>query len=166
MPLLIDIPQQILSLHSITNECLVQYPISTAKNGPGEKNGSFKTPRGRHTIAEKIGENMPIFTVFSARKPTGEIFSEALAKQFPHRDWILTRILWLAGAEPGVNCAGDVDTQSRLIYIHGTNDEKNIGTPHSQGCIRMRNADVIELFDRVLVGEVVVISEFSLLGAV
>ncbi|OGT40985.1 MAG: peptidase, partial [Gammaproteobacteria bacterium RIFCSPHIGHO2_12_FULL_40_19] len=118
----------------------------------GEKKGSYQTPRGHHIICEKIGADLPIFTVFQARKPTGEIFSPELEKQFPDRDWILSRILWLAGTEAGVNCGGDVDTQQRFIYIHGTNDEKNMGTPNSHGCIRMRNSDVIELFDRVILG--------------
>lgn len=153
--ILINIPIQKLYLKDLNDVILAEYPISTALNGVGEKNGSNQTPRGKHIIAEMIGDKMPIFTVFSSRKPTGEIFSEKLLKQFPDRDWILSRILWLAGTEPGKNSGGDVDTKSRYIYIHGTNDEKNIGTPNSHGCIRMRNQDVIDLFDAVKVGDVV-----------
>ncbi len=153
MTILIHIPSQTLQLNNANNITIAEYPISTALKGPGEKNGSHQTPRGEHIICEKIGDNMPIFTVFSARIPTGEIFNEALSQQFPKRDWILSRILWLSGIEAGINCGGDVDTKARFIYIHGTNDEKNIGTPNSHGCIRMINTDMIDLFDRVRVGE-------------
>lgn len=155
----INTAKQIISLKNAINEIIAEYPISTGKNGLGEKQGSEKTPRGKHIICEKIGENMPIFTVFRARVPTGEIYSAALEKQFPDRDWILSRILWLSGTEAGFNYGGDVDTKSRFIYIHGTNDEKNIGVPNSHGCIRMRNQDVIALFDQVSVSEVVLINE-------
>lgn len=153
----VNINTQTLFLKSSDGNIIARYPISTAKNGAGEISGSEKTPRGKHVICEKIGENRPIFTVFRARQPTGEIYSEALEKVFPNRDWILSRILWLSGIEAGFNCGGDVDTKSRFIYIHGTHDEKNIGVPNSHGCIRMRNQDVMELFDRVSVGEGVLI---------
>lgn len=158
MSIRIDISQQKLYLKNIDDSIIAEYPISTALNGVGEKNGSQQTPRGRHIICEMIGDKMPIFTVFSARKPTGEIFSPELEKQFPNRDWILSRILWLSGTEVGFNCGGDVDTKSRYIYIHGTNDEKNIGTPNSHGCVRMRNQDVIHLFNSVKIGENVLIT--------
>ncbi|PIZ04987.1 MAG: L,D-transpeptidase [Gammaproteobacteria bacterium CG_4_10_14_0_8_um_filter_38_16] len=147
--ILINVSQQTLSLKNANEKIIATYSISTALKGVGEKNGSHQTPRGKHVICEMIGANRPIFTVFSARKPTGEIFSPELAKQFPNRDWILSRILWLAGCELGKNAGGDVDTKSRYIYIHGTDDEANIGTPNSHGCIRMRNKDIIELFDLV-----------------
>jgi L,D-transpeptidase YbiS len=153
--ILIDVAKQLLQLRNADNALLAEYPISSALKGVGEKQGSYQTPRGRHVIGEKIGENMPIFTVFSARKPTGEIFSEALSSQYPDRDWILSRILWLEGVEEGVNRGNDVDSRSRYIYIHGTNEENYIGVPRSHGCIRMRNADVIDLFDRVSVGDAV-----------
>lgn len=155
--ILIDIAKQLLQLRNADDILLAEYPISSALKGVGEKQGSYQTPRGRHVIAEKIGENMPIFTVFSARKPTGEIFSDALSSQYPDRDWILSRILWLEGVEEGVNRGGDVDSRSRYIYIHGTNEENDIGVPRSHGCIRMRNVDVIDLFDRVSVGDAVLI---------
>ena len=153
MTIYIDIAKQTLFLKNANDEIIAKYLISTAKNGVGEKTGSYQTPRGQHVICEKIGADLPIFTVFHARKPTGEIFSAVLEKQFPNRDWILSRILWLSGVEIGVNCGDDIDTKNRFIYIHGTSDEKNIGIPNSHGCIRMRNVDVIDLFDRVILGE-------------
>lgn len=157
--IIIDTKTQQLFLKNTADKMIAQYPISSAKNGLGEKQGSEKTPRGKHIVVEKIGEDKPIFTVFRARVPTGELYSAELEKQFPDRDWILSRILWLSGTEAGFNCGGDVDTKSRYIYIHGTNDEKNIGIPNSHGCIRMRNQDVIALFDQVSVEEVVLINE-------
>lgn len=129
-----------------------QYPVSTAANGPGEQSGSYCTPRGRHRVAEKIGADMPLGTAFKARVPTGEIWTPELDAENPGRDWILTRILWLEGLELGRNKGGNVDTHDRYIYIHGTHEEHRIGTPASHGCIRMRNADVAELFDLVKVG--------------
>ncbi len=135
-----------------------QYPVSTAAKGTGEESGSFRTPRGRHRIAEKIGAGMPLGTAFKARVPTGEIWTPELNAENPGRDWILTRILWLEGLEPGKNRGGNVDTHDRYIYIHGTHEEHKIGTPASHGCIRMKNADVAELFDLVRVGTEVRIS--------
>ena len=130
---------------------LRQYPISTARNGAGELEGSFCTPRGAHRIAQKIGEGAPLFAVFKARVATGEIWTPQLEAEEPGRDWILSRILWLDGLEPGKNQGGDVDSHARYIYIHGTNEEDKIGTPVSHGCIRMRNADVAALYDLVAV---------------
>jgi L,D-transpeptidase YbiS len=135
-----------------------QYPVSTAANGPGEQSGSYCTPRGRHRIAEKIGAGAPLFLAFKARESTGEIWTPELDAANPGRDWILTRILWLEGLEPGRNQGGTVDSHDRYIYIHGTNEEHKLGTPASHGCIRMRNADVAELFDLVKVGTEVRIS--------
>lgn len=129
-----------------------EYPVSTAKNGLGEQCGSYCTPRGRHRIAEKIGAGQPMYAVFKARVPTGEIWSRDLAAEHPGRDWILTRIFWLEGLEPGKNRGGEVDTHDRYIYIHGTDEEHLIGQPVSHGCIRMRNADVAELFNLVETG--------------
>jgi hypothetical protein len=133
--------------------------VSTAKNGVGETNGSECTPRGKHIIRAKIGAQAPINTVFRARRPTGEIFSEALKNEFPQRDWILTRILWLSGTEVGKNRLGDVDTMRRYIYIHGCPDSDKMGVPSSHGCIKMRNQDIIELFSRVAAGTTVIINE-------
>ena len=128
------------------------FPVSTSRYGPGEREGSLKTPRGRHQIRAKIGAGCPPGTVFVGRRPTGEIYSEALARAHPERDWILTRILWLSGLEPGANRLGEVDTMRRYIYIHGMPDSEPCGVPGSIGCIRMLNGDLIELFDRVEVG--------------
>jgi L,D-transpeptidase YbiS len=129
-----------------------EYPVSTARNGPGEVVDSECTPRGRHRIAEKIGAGCPLDTVFVARRPTGEQWSAELAAAHPGRDWILTRILWLEGLEPGFNSGGECDTKARYIYIHGTPASTALGRPGSRGCIRMRNTDIVELFDQVEVG--------------
>ncbi len=142
------------------NEWLIrQFSVSTAAKGAGEQNGSFQTPRGRHLIAEKIGEDAPMYAAFRGRKQTGEIWTSQLGTADPQRDWILSRILWLAGCEPGKNQGGNVDTQARYIYIHGTHAEDRIGTPCSHGCIRMNNADVIDVFDLVETGTAVDIIE-------
>jgi len=135
------------------------YPVSTAAGGAGEHNGSLQTPRGWHVVRARIGEGAPVGTVFRARRPTGEIYQEALGRRHPGRDWILTRILWLSGCEPGFNRLGDVDTMRRYIYIHGTPDDTVLGVAGSHGCIRMRNADIVALFDRVPVGTPVEIRE-------
>ena len=124
-----------------------QCQVSTALNGPGCEEGSGKTPFGSHYIRAKIGANEPINSVFVGRRATGEIYSSALSKQFPKRDWILTRILWLCGNEIGVNRLGNVDSMSRYIYIHGTPDTEPMGVPKSHGCVRMRNNDVLRVFD-------------------
>ena len=136
---------------------IAEYPVSTAANGAGEREGSFCTPRGRHVIRARIGDGCPPGTVFVGRRPTGERYGPELRDRHPGRDWILTRILWLSGCEPGRNRLGSVDTMRRYIYIHGTPDDVELGRPGSHGCIRMANADVIDLFDRVAVGTPVVI---------
>lgn len=133
--------------------------VSTAKNGPGELNGSECTPRGRHVVRASIGAGCPENTVFRARRPTGEIYSPELRRRYPQRDWILTRILWLSGTEPGRNRLGNVDTMRRYVYIHGCPDEDVMGIPSSHGCVKMRNQDVIDLFDRVAAGTPVHIEE-------
>jgi len=136
-----------------------RYQVSTSKLGAGERNGSFCTPRGRHVIRAKIGAGMPENSVFVERRPTGEIFTPELGGNFPGRDWILTRILWLSGCEVGLNRLGDVDTMRRFIYIHGSPDSVELGKPGSAGCIRMHNKDLLDLFERVQVGDEVLISE-------
>lgn len=128
------------------------YRISSAKNGVGQEKGSFCTPLGKHIIRAKIGTGQPINTVFIKRRPTGEIYTPDLGARYPGRDWILTRILWLSGCEPGFNRLGSVDTMRRYIYIHGSPDNINMDKPGSIGCIRMFNADLLELFDLVDVG--------------
>jgi L,D-transpeptidase YbiS len=150
----IHLPTQTLGLWR-RGECLASYPISTARNGPGEQSGSGCTPRGRHRIRIKIGAGAPENAVFVGRRPTGEVWSPELAARYPERDWILTRILWLSGCEPGRNRGGACDTLRRFIYIHGTPDSEPMGVPRSHGCIRMRNRDLLELFDRVDVGTTV-----------
>ncbi len=126
-----------------------RYSVSTAKNGFGEKNGSFCTPRGRHIVRAKIGAGQRLNSVFVRRRPTGEIWSPELHERYPGRDWILTRILWLSGCEPGKNRLGDVDTMRRYIYIHGSHDLAEMGKPGSIGCVRMRSPDIVELFELV-----------------
>jgi L,D-transpeptidase YbiS len=141
--ILIDLDKQQLTFQGKT------YSVSTAKKGAGEKNGSFCTPRGRHIVRAKIGAGQPPGTVFVRRRPTGELWSPELDAKYPGRDWILTRILWLSGREPGKNRLGDVDTMRRYIYIHGSPDRAEMGKPGSIGCVRMHNKDIVELFDLV-----------------
>lgn len=141
------------------DEQVACWTVSTAKNGAGEREGSGCTPRGQHYIRACIGAGMPEGAVYIGRRFTGEIYSRQLAAQFPARDWILTRILWLSGREPGVNRLGNVDTMRRYIYIHGTPDTEPMGVPLSHGCIRMRNSDLIALFDQVCAGVPVLIEE-------
>jgi lipoprotein-anchoring transpeptidase ErfK/SrfK len=148
----IDVAAQTLTLKDAQGRILMQTRISTARNGVGEENGSEKTPRGAHYIRARIGAGLPADAVLVSRRPTGEIYSPSLRAAFPNRDWILTRILWLCGLEPGNNRLGIVDTMRRYIYIHGCPDEDPMGVPGSRGCIKMRNSEIIELFDRVVPG--------------
>lgn len=153
----IDLTQQRLRVHG-AGGVTAEYPVSTARNGPGECMNSECTPRGQHVIAAKIGADAPRNAVFVGRVATGEIYSPAFAAtQPPGRDWILTRILWLSGCEPGFNQGGERDTYARYIYLHGTPDETPLGQPGSRGCVRMRNADIIALFAQVEVGTPVTI---------
>ncbi len=155
----ISIARQLLVLKGENGEEVMRFSVSTAKNGAGELRGSNCTPRGRHIIRAKIGAGQPVNTVFVGRRPTGEVWTPELAERFPHRDWILTRILWLSGCEPGHNRLGPVDTMRRYIYIHGSPDSVSMGAPGSIGCVRMRNEDIVRLFDRVLPGTAVEITE-------
>ncbi len=152
----VDISKQTMTVRK-GGEVIKSYSISTGKNGAGEMRDTGKTPRGRHIIRAKIGAGAPENAVFVARRHTGEIYTPALRTQFPDRDWILTRIFWLSGLEPGKNRLGDVDTMRRYIYIHGSPDDVAMGSPGSKGCIRMRNQDVVELFDLVPVGSEITI---------
>lgn len=140
-------------------ETTTVYPVSTARNGPGERRGSGCTPRGWHRIRIKIGAGLPSDTVFVGRRPTGEIYTPELALRHPERDWILTRILWMTGLESGYNRGGECDTLRRFIYIHGCPDAAPVGVPLSHGCIRMRNQDLLALFERVEAGDRVFIAE-------
>ena len=155
----ISIPAQTLTLFDDNGGQVARYAVSTAANGVGCVKNSGCTPLGAHIVRAKIGDGAAENTVFVGRRPTGELFTPALKLQFPERDWILTRILWLSGTEPGKNRLGNVDTMQRYIYIHGTPDDTKLGVPGSHGCVRMRNADLVELFDRVPVGTTVNISE-------
>lgn len=149
MKITVHIAGQQLELLDDAGRVVRRYAISTAEKGAGERCGSYCTPRGRHIIRARIGAGQPENTVFVRRRPTGEIYTPELGAQFPGRDWILTRILWLSGCEAGFNRLGENDTMRRYIYIHGTPDSTPLGTPMSHGCIRMRNADLLELFERV-----------------
>ena len=155
MKINIHMAAQQLELLDDAGKLLRRYSVSTAVNGAGEVCGSYCTPRGKHIIRAKIGAGQPENTVFVRRRPTGEIYTPELGQQFPERDWILTRILWLSGCEVGFNRLGENDTMRRYIYIHGTPDSAQLGVPGSHGCIRMRNADLLELFDLVPAGTVV-----------
>jgi predicted GNAT family N-acyltransferase len=149
MRIWISILSQYIELYDYNSVLIQRYPISTARNGAGEINGSYRTPRGRHIVRAKIGAGAPTNTVFARRRPTGELWTPEAAAANPDRDWILTRILWLSGTEPGFNRLGAVDTMRRYIYLHGSPDTVEMGVPGSIGCIRMRNRDIVELFDLV-----------------
>mgnify|MGYP001825885129 CR=1 FL=1 len=153
----VDVAQQRLRVKQ-SGLVLREYPVSTARNGVGQAGGSGCTPLGRHRVRIKIGAGMPLNTVFIGRRPTGETYTPELAARQPQRDWILTRILWLTGRDSGSNRGGTRDTLRRFIYIHGTPDSEPMGIPASHGCIRMRNRDLVELFDMVDNGTDVLIS--------
>ena len=158
LSLIVDVASQ--QLKCLLNGHVQQsYTIATGAKGVGEEKGSERTPRGWHTIRAKVGADAPLGAVFVGRRFTGEVYSTDLARAFPQRDWILTRILWLSGLEIGKNRRGTVDTLRRYIYIHGCPDESPLGSPASHGCVRMRNTDIVELFDHVVVGTKVHIVE-------
>lgn len=159
MRIKISIEKQTLTLYGARNKVLARYVISTAANGAGCEKNSGCTPLGKHIIRAKIGAGAPANAVFVGRRATGEICTPALMAEFPNRDWILTRILWLSGTEVGKNRLGNVDTMQRYIYIHGTPDSTEMGKIGSHGCVRMRNAEMTALFDAVPVGTTVEIVE-------
>jgi hypothetical protein len=154
----IDIARQHLWLRE-GDAVLMECPVSTARNGPGEVMDSECTPRGWHAVASRIGEGLPENSVLVARQPTGEVYAPDMRQRYPGRDWILTRILWLRGLEPGRNAGGRCDSQARYIYIHGAPDDVAMGKPGSRGCVRMRNLDVVQLFERVREGTPVLIRD-------
>jgi len=143
-------------------QLIMDVAVSTAKNGPGEIMHSECTPRGQHRVRARIGADAPVNAVFVGRRQTGELYTPILKQQQPERDWMLTRILWLCGTEPGYNRFGERDSMRRYIYIHGCPDEDPMGIPSSHGCVKMRNTEVIELFDRVPAGAQVIIQEGAL----
>ena len=155
----VSIADQTLTLFDDNDAVMKRYSVSTAAKGAGEQMGSYQTPRGRHRIRARIGDGLPLGAVLRGRRPTGEICTPELMAAQPGKDWILTRILWLCGEEQGFNRGGEVDTMRRYVYIHGTPDDTALGVPGSHGCIRMRNSDLVELFDRVPVGTPVLIRE-------
>jgi L,D-transpeptidase YbiS len=155
----VSLAAQSLKLLDDAGALLHRYSVSTSRNGAGELKDSFCTPRGRHIIRAKIGAGLAENTIFIGRRPSGETYTPALGERYPGRDWILTRILWLSGCEPGFNRLCNVDTMRRYIYIHGSPDSAKMGKPSSIGCIRMRNRDIIELFDQVAAGTPVDIAE-------
>lgn len=157
----ISIDEQRLQLLD-SGRVVMDVAVSTATNGAGEIMHSECTPRGEHRIRARIGAGAPANTVFVGRRATGELYTPALKQRYPDRDWMLTRILWLCGTEPGRNRFGDRDSMRRYIYIHGCPEEDAMGTPSSHGCVKMRNAEVIELFDRVAAGTRVLIQEAPL----
>jgi hypothetical protein len=131
----------------------IEFPVSTAKNGLGNKDGSFKTPTGLHRIHDLIGKEVPEGMIFVDRKETGKIWDGVKSED----GLILTRVITLDGCEDNINKGSDVDTLSRYIYIHGTDSEDLIGTPASRGCIGMKNKDIIELFKLCSKGMFVVV---------
>lgn len=141
------------------NKIIFHTPVSTAKNGVGERLNSGCTPRGQFVIYKKIGQNYPDNTVFVGRKPTGEIYTPTLGASAPTRDWILTRILWLTGLEQGKNLGGECDTLQRYIYLHGCPDSCVMGIPASHGCIRLSNKAITTVFNLAEEGTKVVIKE-------
>ena len=155
----VSIADQTLTLFDDNDAVMKRYSVSTAAKGAGEQMGSYQTPRGLHRIRARIGDGLPLGAVLRGRRPTGEICTPELMAAQPGKDWILTRILWLCGEEPGFNRGGEVDTMRRYVYIHGTPEDTELGVPGSHGCIRMRNTELVELFDRVPVGTPVLIRE-------
>lgn len=163
--LLVGVASQRLR-HYRGTRLLADYPVSTARNGVGETAGSECTPRGWHVVRARIGGDLPLGAVLRGRRPTGEIWTPELHAACPGRDWILTRVLWLSGQETGFNRgrAADgrlVDSMRRYIYLHGTPDSEPMGEPLSHGCVRLRNADIAELFEQVPAGTPVLISEVA-----
>ena len=146
MRIAVSIEAQTLDLFDGDGVHVRRYRVSTALNGPGEQRDSGCTPRGRHIVRARIGAGLAANAVLRGRRPTGELWTPELAALHPARDWILGRILWLSGCEPGRNRLGAVDSMRRYIYIHGTPDDQPMGVPRSHGCVRMRCEEVVELF--------------------
>ena len=155
----VSVGEQVMRGYDGDKQLVFEVQIATASNGIGQLNGSECTPLGEHRIRAKIGAGQIANTVFIGRRPSGEIYTEALALTYPNRDWILSRILWLCGNQLGFNRGGLVDTQRRYVYIHGAPDSHAMGVPSSHGCIKMRNRDIIQLFEQVTIGTIVNILE-------
>ncbi len=145
----ISVAAQAMELRDADGEPLRRFPVSTSSFGLGTEAGSHRTPLGVFRVGEMIGGDAPLGTVFRSRQPTDEVGLGA-----PDEDLILTRVIWLEGVEPH-----NANTRERYIYIHGTNHEERVGEPASHGCVRMRNADIVELFRRITPGTEVRITE-------
>ena len=154
----ISIAKQHLELIE-SGQVVGRFAVSTALLGAGELRDSFKTPRGLHCVRARIGSGLRKFSILVGRRPTGELWSPELSRRFPDRDFILTRVLWLSGLEPGRNRLGQVDSMRRFIYIHGAPETMQFGKPGSRGCIRVTNEDVMEIFEWSRPGEIVEILE-------
>ena len=155
---IVDVSSQ--RLHVFAGEtCVDSYPVSTSRFGTGEKQDSYKTPCGVHCVAEKIGADAAFAEIFRARKRTHQVARIEPGKNRSDKECITSRILWLAGLEEGRNKGAGVDSHARYIYIHGTDEEGLIGQPASEGCVRMKNNDVMDLFERLDVSSLVIICE-------
>lgn len=156
-----DAPFIVVSVHAqrlylfVKGKLSAAYPISSSAYGVGNEAGSNRTPLGLHKIAEKFGDHEPIGMIFKSRRPTGDLAKILTQPVKGEGDDVTTRILWLQGLEPGVNAGPGIDSHARYIYIHGTPEEGLIGQPESHGCIRMKNQQVITLFNQVPVGTLV-----------
>ncbi|MGI9227890.1 MAG: L,D-transpeptidase family protein [Gammaproteobacteria bacterium] len=155
---IVNISEQKLYVYS-NAEYVCEYPVSTSRFGIGQDEGSYKTPLGIHCVQEKIGDNAEFAEVFKARKRTHTCASIEHEKKSTDEDCITSRILWLSGLEEGINKGEGVDSHARYIYIHGTQEEGLIGHAASEGCIRMNNQDVIELYDHLVVSSLVIINK-------
>ena len=133
------------------------YIISSSRYGAGSESGSYRTPIGQHRIKKKIGDEAALGTIFKSRENTQQIAEIIHEPVVTNDDFVTSRIMWLDGQEEGLNRGEGIDSYSRYIYIHGTHEEGLLGQPASKGCIRMFNADVIELYDMLPVGALVVI---------
>ncbi len=147
--IIVDVSQQKLFALNPQQQVLFEYAVSTSRYGAGNQDGSFKTPLGEHSIAQKIGDGCASDEVFVGRQPQGLLSHLQASGTVLPEDIITARILRLQGLQPGINQGDGIDSYQRYIYIHGTADEASIGLPASHGCVRMRNDDVIELFDQV-----------------
>ncbi len=157
--IVIDVPSQRLTLYE-PDKAPASYDVSTALRGVGSREGTLQTPPGLHRVKTKIGTSAAPFGIFVGRESIGTIWTPKYKDPDGHEDLVLSRILWLEGLEPGKNKGVDsdgrtVDSFKRFIYIHGTNHENKIGTPASQGCVRMRNDEVVQLYRRVPQGTLV-----------
>lgn len=155
----VGVRNQQLALYDERGVPVRQYVISTASKGVGERVNSYQTPRGWHKVCERIGDGIEIDTIIYRRQVTPWKYTPQLHAEYPNKDWILTRILWLCGQEPGLNQGGEVDSYDRAIYLHGAGEHVAFGTPTSRGCVRMRGDDIIDLYDITANGIDVFINE-------